>query len=206
MYHTQGTDLDSSGTAFSTVITTALKNVKDRGMGEINAAVVIKIVINFVLILCFPLGLKAYETHQINKLEKEKTLKEKLLASTNEKLSHLENELKSYDYLQEKAKEYKKKKEFLKHLAESRLIIPRTIDLIQNKIPKTVWLEQLKLEISEEGQKVHISGKSFNEAHVNFFANSLHDVLDKNSITVETQDIKDGNSIVRVNFNLKGRM
>ena len=53
-------------------------------MGEISIAVVVKIVINLVLILCFPLGLKAYETYQINKLEKEKMQKEKLLASTNE--------------------------------------------------------------------------------------------------------------------------
>ena len=92
-------------------------------------------------------------------------------------------------------------------MAESRLIIPRTIDLIQNKTPKTVWLEVLKLEISEKGHSsVYISGRSFTEDHINFFANSLHDVLDRNSITVDTQDIKEGDSVVRVDFNLKGMM
>ena len=52
------------------------------------------------------------------------------------------------------------------------------LDLIQNKVPKTVWLENLKLNISEEKNELQMTGKSFNEAHVNAFASSLHDILD----------------------------
>lgn len=206
IYDTKETGLGSSDTFFQTAVSTVLTNIKKTNVAEASATALLKIVINFILVLCFPLALKVYEVNQIKELEKQKSKKEQLLAAASGELSRLETELRSYDHLQAKAEEYRKKKEFLKKLAESRLIIPRTIDLIQNKTPKTVWLEELRLEISERGQKVHITGKSFNEAHVNFFANSLHDVLDKNSITVDTQDIREGNSVVKVDFNLKGTM
>ena len=49
-----------------------------------------------------------------------------------------------------------------------------------------------------------LSGKSLNEADINFFANSLHEILDKNSITVNMNDIKEGGSVVNVDFQLQG--
>ena len=205
-YDTQRAEVNPSGSVFSTAISTALKNIKSQSIFEMNTVIMMKFILNLIFILCFPLALKAYEIHQINKLTNEKVQKENLLSSINEELAKLETELKSYDYLQKKAEEFKKKKEFLKTLAEARLIIPRTIDLIQNRTPETVWLEHLKLELLETRQKVYISGKSFSETHVNFFANSLHDVLDKNSITVNTHDIREGDSVVRVNFSLQGVM
>ncbi len=204
VYRTQKTELSPLAASLSTAVSTILTNIKDQRM-SLNTTLAVKVMINIILVLCFPIGLKAYEINQKNKLKSEKAQKEKVLATVNEELAILENELKNYDYLQERAEEFKEKKEFLKQLAESRLIIPRTIDLIQGKIPKTVWLESLKLKLSEErGQKLEISGKSFNEAHVNSFANSLHDVLDKNSITVDTEDIKEGGSVIKVKFHLKG--
>ena len=205
IYNTQRTEENPANSLLSTVVSTALKGLKGQSMVDLNVSLIAKVLLNLVLILSFPLALKAYEINQINKIKKEKQQKEKLLASANDEFSNLESQLAAYDYLKDKAREFSEKKDFLKKLAESRLTIPRTIDLIQSKTPKTVWLESLKLELSEEGQQsVHISGQSFSEAHVNSFANSLHDVLDKNSITVNTHDIKDGDSVVKVNFSLQG--
>ena len=187
-------------------IFTSLKETIANKEIAINPAIFTKIIINLILILCFPLGLKIYEVRQIQKLENKKQGTEKLLAETEGRLSQLETEIKSHGHLQDQAREFEEKKAFLKELAQSRLIIPQMMDLIQNKTPKTVWLEHLKMEITEEGNRLELSGKSFHETHVNFFASSLHDILDKNSITVDTQDIKEGNSVVKVDFKLQGVM
>lgn len=190
-------------TGESSVITN-LKSTFANVQFDLQPGIIIKMITNLVLILCFPLGLKVYEVREINKLEVQKQAVSSALKQTQDRLAQLKAELDSYSHLQEKSKEFATKKEFLRGLAEARLIIPRTVDLIQNKTPKTVWLERLNLKLSKEETAVEISGKSFNEAHVNSFAGSLHDILDKNSITVDTRDIKEGGSIVKVNFNLKG--
>ena len=202
-YYTQSrTGLAGAGSSIFTSIKETIANKEI----AINPAIFIKIIINLILVLCFPLGLKIYEVREINKLENKKQGVEKSLAETKERFSQLESEIKSYGHLQEQAREFEEKKGFLKELAQSRLIIPQMMDLIQNKTPKTVWLEHLKMEITKDGNKLELSGKSFNETHVNFFASSLHDILDKNSITVDTMDIKEGNSVVKVDFKLQGVM
>lgn len=195
----QNTGLAPAGT-----VLTAIKEQVSKMEINLSPSVFVKMIINIWLILCFPLGLKIYEIQQINKLENEKQKEETTLKGIQDRLAQLKKEIKDYGHLKAKAKEYADKKAFLKQLAESRLVIPRTIDLIQNKMPETVWLENLKLKIQDKGNQLEISGKSFSEDHVNRFASSLHDILDKNSITVNTRDVKEGSSIVKVQFQLKG--
>ena len=198
--HTQSTGMASVG---STLITNLKKKITGAEL-EVEPVVIVKIIINISLILACPLGLKIYEINQINTLKKEKVKLESVLNERQQTLNQLKNQLKDYTHIKAKAKEFADKKKFLKELAEIRLFIPRTIDLIQNKVPDNVWLENLKLEVLKGSNRLEISGKSFNESYVNFFASSLHDIMDENTITVNTRDIKEGDSVVKVNFVLKG--
>ena len=193
-----------AGGEFSTIITKIQTEMSKMNMEDIGFDVFFKIIINLILILCFPLGLKIYEINQINNLEKIKKQKESLLNTKNQQLKSLSQQLKAYDHLQKKADEYANKKNFLKKIAENRIIIARTLDIIQNKTPETVWLKNLALELQETYTQINLSGKSFSEDHINSFADSLNDVLDKNSITVDTRDVKEGNSVTHVEFQLKG--
>lgn len=199
---TKSTGLASQGA--STIVTALVEQAKKIQFGDIGPEVFFRMTINVVLVLCFPLGLKIYEINQINKLERIKKQKEDLLATTNQRLADVSEELEDYSHLQEKSKEYQTKKNFLKGLAEARIVIPRTLDIIQNKTPETVWLKQVSLELSDANTKVSLSGKSFKEADINAFANSLNDILDRNSIFVSTRDVKEGNSVVSVDFELDG--
>ncbi len=189
----------------STIFTNLKTALSDSNIA-FQPAILIRIAINLLLIACFPLGLKIYEKRQIDRLNRENQKVEALLAGAQSRLNELRAELKNYDHLNEKAKEFTEKKKFLKDLAESRLTIPRVIDLIENRLPKSVWLERLKLKISKDNNEIQITGKGLNEAYVNRFAGSLHDLLDENSITVDTRDIKEGDDIVKVDFSLKGVM
>lgn len=189
---------------FSTIVTKIKTEMSKMNMEDIGFDIFLKIIINLILILCFPMGLKIYEINQINNLEKVKKQKEDLLNTKNQQLVSLSQQLKAYDHLQNKAEEYSNKKTFLKKIAENRIIIARTLDIIQNKTPETVWLKNLSLELQEDYTQINLSGKSFSEGHINSFANSLNDVLDRNSITVDTRDVKEGNSVTHVEFQLKG--
>ena len=202
IYGPQDTGLAPSGST----IFTQIKEALDEQKFVFGPSFFIKMAINIVFIACFPIGLKIYEMKEIGKLEKEEQQMKSLLTSAQGKLSTLKTELESYSYLKEKSDEFSRKKNFLKKLAETRLTVPRIVDLIQNKIPKTVWLENLKLKVFDEGHQLHISGGGFTEAHVNLFAGSLYDILDKNSITVNMQDIKEGDDVIKVSFELKGTM
>lgn len=199
---TKSTGLAASG---STIIT-KLKGILDDQETVITPAIVAKMIINCVLIAGFPLGLKIYEIQNIGKLNAEKKKMEVTLTEEKSRLSQLEKELNSYSHLKDKSKEFIKKKEFLKQLAEKRLVVPRIIDSVQNKTPKTVWLKSLDIDVTGDKNQIKISGESFSESHVNFFASSLHEILDKNSIIVNTKDIKKGKSVVKVGFDLQGFM
>lgn len=201
---TRNTGLAATGA--STVVTALFDQAKKLQIESLKPEIFFKIVVNIILILCFPLGLKMYEVNQINKLEKVKKQKDDILNAMNQRLSGLSKELQSYSHLKEKAEEYKTKKDFLKKIAEDRIIIARTLDIIQTKAPETVWLKKMHLELLEENTKVLLAGKSFKEADINSFADSLNDILDKNSIIVSTKDVKEGNSIISVEFNLEGHI
>ena len=198
-------------TGLTSVIKTSLLTsmtalLKKTHVEDIPPGTIVKAVVKLILVACFPLGLKFYEINQITELKKEKTSMDQSLSSIQKQLTDLKTEIQQYGWLQEKSEEYVKKKEFLKKLADKRLIIPQTIDFIQNNTPTTVWLESLKLSIEKEQRKISIRGKSFSESHVNSFANSLHGVVDKNSITVNTQDIQGRQNLVKVQFDLMGEI
>ena len=197
------TDEKTKGSTVLTDIGTALgQKIESMGPG-----LIIRIAVNLILIACFPLGLKVYEVRQINTLKAQKQKEDLLLDKTKKKLSVLKARLDSYGYLKEKSKEFERKKEFLSWLAEERLVIPRILDFIQDKLPNTVWLKRIDVDISnKENKRVEISGESFKEVGVNVFSGSLEQILDGNSITVNMRDVKEGESIVKVSFDLKGNM
>ena len=197
---TRSTGMASEGLS---IITYIAKKGKNFELENLSPEVLFKLIVNVILIFCFPLSLKVYEINQINKLEKIKKQKEELLGAKNQQLSELSQELQLYGYIQEQAEEYRAKKAFLKEIARKRIIIAKKMDLIQDRIPKTVWLKRLQLELLEENMKVSLEGKSFNEANINIFATSLHGILDKNSIIVNTRDVRRGNSILSVEFRLE---
>ena len=201
---TKSTGLATAGA--STIVTNLFTQARKLQLEDIGPEVFFKMLINVILIFCFPLGLKVYEINQINKLEKIKKQKTDFLAVANQRLSDLSAELDSYSHLQEKAEEYQTKKDFLKKIAEDRIVIARTLDIIQNKTPETVWLKKLNLELLKEHTKVSLFGKSFKEADINAFADSLNDILDRNSIIVSTKDVKEGGSVRNVEFNLEGHI
>ncbi len=206
---TKSSTIYSQSVSSESVHSTIFTNIKKRLQGKtinISPAILIKMVINLILIACFPLGLKIYELREIKKLNDKKKKEEQVLANEQKKLAILTEELGKYDHLQDKSKEFTDKMDFLKDLAETRLIVPQTIDLIQDKIPKTVWLESLSLNISTGKNILQIEGQSLDEADVNAFAASLHDILNENSIVVNTRDVKESNSVVRVKFKLEGEM
>ncbi|MBC6415304.1 MAG: PilN domain-containing protein [Bdellovibrionales bacterium] len=174
----------------------------------LSPSVIIKVVVNFTLILLFPLGLKFYEIHEIKKLTKIKDKETLVLNENKTKLSNLKQELENYAYLENEHKEFASKRDFFKKISGDRLIIPRTIDSIQDQIPKDVWLNDMNISLSGESKKVKLSGFSFKEASVNQFASSLKDILDKETIFVDTKDIKEGdiNSVIKIQFDLKGEL
>ena len=190
----------------STVLT-GLQSVLAERMESVGPGFIIKLIVNVVLILCFPLGLKIYEVQQINKLKAQKEKEELLLNETNQQLSILKTELNRYGYLKGKSEEFIRKKEFLSQLTKERLDVPRILDFIQDNLPKTVWLKKIQVDVSnKENTRVEISGESFKEISVNVFASSLEQILNGNSITVNMRDVKEGNSVVKVNFDLKGEI
>ena len=169
----------------------------------LDSGLVFKVLFKLLLIGCFPLALKIYEKRKVGDLRKEKNQQEEILNQANQKLSAIQQQLNSYDYLQEKSKEFHEKKEYLKQLAAKRLVIIKTLDALQDNIPKTVWLDRLSMRVEKGGKMIEISGKSFSESNINAFAGNLTEVLDQNSIVINTRDIKEGGSIVKVEFNLK---
>ena len=190
----------------STVLTN-LQTVLGEKIQQTSLGFFIKIIVNIVLISGFPLGLKIYEVKQINKLKAQKQKEELLLSQINQQISASKAELDSYGYLKKKSEEFAKKKEFLSQLTKERLVVPKILDFIQGNLPNTVWLKKVQVDISNKGtQKVEISGESFKEVSVNIFASSLEQVLNGNSITVNMRDVKEGNSVIKVNFDLKGEI
>ena len=109
-------------------------------LSSIDPKTFIFIALKILIILCFPLGLKVYEVYQINILKTEREQVDKVLTAKNGEVSHLNQELEKLSYLKKKAEEYESKKNFLKNLAYSRLIVPKILDQIQSVIPETVCL------------------------------------------------------------------
>ena len=142
---------------------------------------------------------------EIQKLTKQKNQDQSILDQKNQELSSLQQELEKYAYLKDLANEFENKRSFLRGISEARLLAPRVIDFIQNQIPKDVWLSDIKIDLKEKDErKLLLTGFSFKETSINYFTNSLHEILHQGSVSVDTKDVKDGESILKINFNLKG--
>jgi len=169
----------------------------------------VKFIFNIIIVLCFPIGLKIYEIKEIRKLEKLKAQEQSILDQKNQQLASVKKELEAYAYLEDLSKEFSTKRAFLSEISSGRLVVPRVIDFIQNKIPKGMWLTNVKIDLQNlETAKLSISGFSIKEASINYFTNSLEAILQRESILVNTRDIKDSQSqtITKTNFSLKGNL
>ena len=198
---TAGSSINMTG------LSTALGGLKSADLLQsLDPSVLLKIVVKLLLILCFPAGLKVYETWQLAELGKEKGALETNLSARAQTRDKLKKEVKSFDYLTAQAKEYDQKKAFLKELANSRLIIPQLLDQVQSVIPESVWLKNLRVEIKDEGN-LYIQGESLSEDRINLFADSLKNIVNKDSITLSTRDVKGGKQgFVKVSFDLKASL
>ena len=184
------------------VLSTGLKDLKAADLLQnLDAALVLKIVVKLILVLCFPLGLKIYETWHLNELKREKAVFEGSFAERTKERDRLKQEVKSFEYLVNQANEYKQKKKFLEKLAHSRLIIPQLLDQIQSVVPESVWLKNLKVEIKDKGN-LYLNGESLSEDRINLFANSLKNIVNRNTITLNTRDVKGEKDFVKVSFDL----
>ena len=194
-------------TGSSTVFTSLTEAVQDAG-GILDTKSIVKMIINVLLVLAFPIGLKIYEIQEISKLTNKKNQEQSILDQKKQQLAQLQQELEQYAYLNDLANEYKSKRNFLKLISGNRLIAPRIIDFLQNQIPKDVWLTGLKIELGQEEKKITLAGYSIKEASINYFTNTLQSILHEDSISVNTQDVKDGQSdtILKTNFNLNGNL
>lgn len=190
----------TSQTNFGTALTSTFQQISQL---DFSPAVILSITFKLALIACFPLGLKVYEIRIINDLKTQKKQVQATLSAKQKQVTSLEENIKKFDYLQEKSKEYKKKKDFLQGLASSRLIVPQLLEQVQTIIPESVWLKNIKIDIKE--QKIRISGESLNEDRVNLFADSLKNIVNRGSIKVDTTDVKGGKNktINKVSFSLE---
>ena len=170
---------------------------------ELDAGFFVKFSMKLLFIAMIPLGLKVYEIYSITLLEKEKKRVESILSSKQSESAKLQQKITSFDYLKKQAEEYENKKNLLKNLAHSRLVIPKFLDQVQSVIPDSVWLTGLQVIQSDKADSIVIDGESLNEESVNSFLTHLQDVVQKNTIQFNTQDIKKTGRLVRVKFNIR---
>ena len=200
------TGLASSG---STIVTQLSSFIKEQSF-EVTPDVLFRLFLKLLLLVSFPLGLKYYEFREISKLKVKKETTDQLLDQTNQRLSGLKTQLGAYGDLQDLSREFSQRRDFLQRISSNRLIVPRALELIQTKLPESVWLKSINIKLSteDEAHRVVISGEGYRESNVNFFAISLKEILNENTITVDTNDIRAGSSdsILKVGFILKGTM
>ena len=170
---------------------------------ELDATFFVKFSIKLLLIATIPLGLKIYEIYNITLLENEKKRVESILSSKQSESANLQNKITSFDYLKKQAEEYENKKGLLRGLAHSRLVIPKFLDQVQSVIPDSVWLTGLTVTKGEHTNSITIDGESLNEESVNSFLVHLQDVVQKNTIQFNTQDVKKTGRLIRVRFNIR---
>lgn len=165
---------------------------------------IIRVVINVILILSIPLSLKIYETYVLNQLEIQKNQQNVILKQKEQKLTELSDFLTKNADVAKKAKQYNTKKEFLKKKATDRIIIVQTLSTIESNISENIWLKSVNIDLKKDHSKISLSGNGANETHINKFSNRLAKFWNSDSITVNTTDVKKGNSTIKVSFKLEG--
>lgn len=170
---------------------------------DISFSTILLSLFKICLVFSFVLGLKGYEFQQVsirnNKIEE----LQKSIESNQAEIKKLEAEIEKYKYLDEKEKEFKSKKEFIKKLAGSRLIVPKILDNIQTNIPNTIWLQSIRIKIEKEKSELHIKGESVTESHINSFSQSLSKiVVDSSQVKTGMTDVTKDEVGTIVSFNL----
>ena len=184
----------------ATDIQTILSQIDLSGL---DARFFVQFSVKLLLVASIPFGLKVYEIYNINLLEKEKQGVESVLSSKQSESAQLQKRIESFDELKKQAQEYENKKSLLRDLAHARLVIPKFLDQVQSVIPESVWLTGLTVTKSEHVNSITIDGESLSEESVNNFLANLQDVVQRNTIQFNTQDVKETGRLVRVRFNIR---
>ncbi len=186
---------------FKTAVGTIVKEWFEIDFKMLNPFIFLSILIKLILIAGFPIGLYIYEARVIGQLEERLESLGQKHTSLQKSLSDLKVKIESNGHLKDKSKEYDNKKEFLKGLAYSRLIVPQLLDQVQSIIPESVWLKTITVSTKEEGD-LKIVGESLGEDRVNLFADSLKVIVERDSIKVNMTDVEENNNFVKVKFTL----
>ena len=194
---------DSTALGQSSVVTNIQSILSRIDLSGLDAKFFVQFSVKLLLVSSIPFGLKVYEIYNINLLEKEKKRVDSVLSSKRSESDQLQKKIESFNDLKKQAHEYENKKKLLKDLAHARLVIPKFLDQVQSVIPASVWLTGLSVTKGEHISSIVIDGESLNEESVNNFLGNLQDVVQRNTIQFNTQDVKQTGRLVRVRFNIR---
>ena len=188
-------------TQFSQVVEGLHRTLEDQS--------ITKIIFNICLILVFPTGLKMYELREIGKLNVIKAKEQAIVDQKNQELATLKKELQEYAEISKTAGEFTNKRSFLRKISGNRLLVPRVMDAIKEKIPPDIWLNNVKIEIiknQKEEKILSLEGHSVQEASIDTFINELYQILYPETVFEDRQDAKEGQSVTYIKFSLKGKL
>ena len=189
-------------TQFSQVVEGLNRTLEDQS--------ITKIIFNILLILAFPTGLKIYELKEIRKLNVVKAKEQAILDQKNQELAKFKKELQEYSEISKTAGEFTNKRSFLRKISGNRLLVPRVMDAIKEKIPSDIWLNNVKIEIiksqKEENKTLFIEGHSVQESSIDRFINELYQILYPETVFEDRKDSKEGQSVTHIKFSLKGKL
>ena len=198
----------TSMTSFKDTALSRFREMINKTSEEITPAIIIKASINLGILICCPLGIKIYEVRGKSALKKAQEQVQMELDSAKQEVAGLDGELKKYEKIKEDSIGFLKRKEFLKKIASSRLIIPEALDFIQNNLPENVWLNSLNIKLTNKETnefEMRLQGNGINELNVNSFESILGSFLDPKTVTSSVQDVKSEDNSVKVSFSIEGK-
>ena len=199
------TGTESAGSQFSTIV----DQLKQLDLSALDTTLILKMVIKLVLLSSLPFGLKVYEMIHIGMLESKLQKVEENINHKNAERDQIQIQINNYAYLKRKEEEFNRKKELLSSLASSRLIIPRFLDEVQTAILPSVWLHRIEVSAEDKNEKkrnVSFTGEGVNEELINSFVEDLKMFVDANSLRLNTRDIKEGGSSIKVQFDIQAEL
>ena len=202
---TNATGTESAGSQLSSLI----GQLKQIDLSALDTTILLKIAIKFILLSSLPFSLKIYEMIHIGILESKLQKVEENINHKNATRDQMQIQINNYGYLKKKEEEFKRKKELLSSLASSRLVIPRFLDEVQTAIPPSVWLHRIEVSAEDKNEKkrdVSFSGEGINEELINNFVEDLKMFVDANSLRLNTRDIKEGQSSIKVQFDIQAEL
>ena len=197
----------TSETSAKSIATNLSESLKNIDLSAIDSALLLKILLKFLLVFSIPFGLKIYEIMNLNSLEERQSAAKAKTEAKKAESSVLQKQIDKYGHLKSKEEEFNKKRKILEELAAGRLVIPRFLDEIQTIIPPNVWLKRIDITQDPEGKtQLALSGEGVLEEEINGFVEELKSVADGNSIRLNTTDVKDGETSVKVSFTINAML